>query len=135
VLHTTERVRSLFGESMLSGGMAAVLIYEPHDDISALLQLVVRRLGHTPKIWSGGDVDVPAIDMAIVEPGEPAGMRVAIRLSAAGVPVLFTSIFPPDDSTEALGPSAYLVKPFPLYRLEEAICAVLGPPMPTAAAC
>jgi hypothetical protein len=116
--------------------MAAVLIYEPHDDISSLLQLVVQRLGHTPILWSGGDLDVSALDAAIVEPGEPNGMRVAIRLAAAGIPVLFTSIFPPDDSTAALHPAAYLLKPFPLYRLEEAISEVLDPPArTTAAAC
>jgi hypothetical protein len=120
---------------MLTAGMAAVLIFEPHDDISALLQLVVRRLGHAPVAWTGGDVDLSAIDAAVVEPGEPTGMRLAMRLNAAGVPVLFTSIFPPDDSTDALHPSGYLVKPFPLYRLEEAICEMLGPPVPTAAAC
>ena len=116
--------------------MAAVLICEPHDDISALVQLVVTRLGHTPIRWSGGALDVGKIDVAIVEPGEPTGMRLAIRLCGAGVPVLFTSIFPPDDSTDSLHPAAYLVKPFPLYRLEEALNTVLGPPAHrTAAAC
>jgi hypothetical protein len=116
--------------------MAAVLICEPHDDIRSLLRLVVTRLGHTPLTWSGGDLDVSKIDAAIVEPGDPTGMRTAIRLAGAGVPVLFTSIFPPDDATNSLRPAAYLVKPFPLYRLEEAIVAVLGPPaQTTAAAC
>ncbi|HEV2591014.1 MAG TPA: hypothetical protein VGU02_03885 [Gaiellaceae bacterium] len=115
--------------------MAAVLIYEPHDDISALLQLVVRRLGHTPVVWTSGDVDLGAIDAAVVEPGEPTGMRLAIRLNSAAVPVLFTSIFPPDESTAALHPTDYLVKPFPLYRLEEAIGEMLRPPLSTAAAC
>ena len=120
---------------MLTGGMAAVLICEPHDDISSLLQLVVARLGHTPVVYTG-EPDVPEVDAAIVEPGEPAGMRIAIRLAAAGVPVLFTSIFPPDDSTSSLRPAAYLLKPFPLYRLEEAIADILGPPArTTAAAC
>ncbi len=116
--------------------MAAVLICEPHGDISSLLELVVRRLGHNPISWTGGDLDVSAIDAAIVEPGEPGGMRLAIRLVSAGVPVLFTSIFPPDDSTESLHPAAYLVKPFPLYTLEAALNTVLGPPAhTTAAAC
>jgi hypothetical protein len=115
--------------------MAAVLICEPHDDISSLLELVVRRLGHTPVSWSGAPSEVPAVDAAIVEPGEPVGMRLAIKLRAADVPVLFTSIFPPDDSTTSLHPAAYLVKPFPLYRLEEALRDVLGPPVHRAAAC
>lgn len=119
---------------MLTGGMAAVLICEPHDDISALLQLVVKRLGHTPVVFTGGEADVPEVDAAIVEPGEPVGMRLAIRLASAGVPVLFTSIFPPDESTASLRPAAFLLKPFPLYRLEEAIVDILGPPARTAAA-
>lgn len=119
---------------MLTAGMAAVLICEPHDDISALLQLVVKRLGHTPVVFAGGHADVPDVDAAIVEPGEPAGMRLAIRLASAGVPVLFTSIFPPDDTTTSLRPAAFLLKPFPLYRLEEAIADILGPPARTAAA-
>lgn len=116
--------------------MAAVLIHEPHDDIRSLLQLVVTRLGHTPVVSTGADTEVPEVDAAIVEPGEPAGMRIAIRLASAGVPVLFTSIFPPDDSTSSLRPAAYLLKPFPLYRLEEAIGDILGPTArTTAAAC
>jgi DNA-binding response OmpR family regulator len=105
--------------------VARVLICEPHDDISALLEAVVRRLGHQALSWTGGDVDVTAFDAALVEPGEPAGMRLAIRLHAHSIPVLFTSIFPPDKATLALEPAAYLVKPFPLYRLEEALIAVL----------
>lgn len=107
--------------------MAAVLICEPHGDVSSLLELVVTRLGHTPVIWSGGDLDPTRIDAAIVEPGDAACLRVAARLAAANVPVLFTSIFPPDDSTESLRPAAYLVKPFPLYRLAEALTAALAP--------
>lgn len=106
--------------------MAAVLICEPHGDISSLLELVVTRLGHTPVTWSG-DLDLSEIDAAIVEPGEAGCMRVATRLAAAGVPVLFTSIFPPDDSSESLRPAAYLVKPFPLYRLADALTAALQP--------
>jgi len=118
---------------MLTGGMAAVLICEPHDDISSLLELVVTRLGHTPVAWSP-DFDASQVDAAIVEPGDPGCMRLAIRLAAAGVPVLFTSIFPPDDSTTSLHPAAYLVKPFPLYRLSEALTDVLGSSPRTAAA-
>jgi hypothetical protein len=116
--------------------MAAVLIFEPYDDISSLVELVVMRLGHVPVVMHGGDVDPSAIDAAVVEPGEPGGMRLAIRLRDAGVPVVFTSIFPADDATLALHPAAYLVKPYPLYRLEQALRDVLGPPThAVAAAC
>lgn len=101
--------------------MARVLIWEPHDDICALLELVVRRLGHDPVPYLGADVTHISVDVAVVEPGEPDGMRLARRLRALGVPVLFTSIFPPDADKLELAPAAYLVKPFPLYALERAL--------------
>src|SRR4051794_26055516 len=76
--------------------VARILICEPHDDISALLELVVRRLGHEPVQFAGGEVDHIGIHAAVVEPGEAAALRVARGLRAQNVPVLFTSIYPPD---------------------------------------
>jgi hypothetical protein len=110
-----------------SAGVARILICEPHDDISALLELVVRRLGHEPVAFIGGDVDHIGIDVAVVEPGESAALKVARGLRAKNIPVLFTSIYPPDNDLLALQPSAYLVKPFPLYALERALQSALGP--------
>src|SRR5437763_5628835 len=98
--------------------VARILICEPHDDISALLELVVRRLGHEPVPFAGGDVDHIRIDAAVVEPGDEAALHVARGLRAQDVPVLFTSIYPPDAEVLELKPAAYLVKPFPLYALE-----------------
>lgn len=108
--------------------MARVLICEPHDDIAALLELVVRRLGHEPVTHCGGEgeVDAIGIDAAVIEPGEPGGFRIAQRLAGHGVPVLFTSIFPADHAMLELQPVAYLVKPFPLYALERALVAALA---------
>jgi CheY-like chemotaxis protein len=116
--------------------MARILICEPHDDITALLELVVRRLGHEPVAFAGGEVEHIGIDAAVVEPGEEAALRVARSLRAQNVPVLFTSIYPPDDELLGLGPAAYLVKPFPLYALERALEQALGEPAraPAAAA-
>ena len=105
--------------------MARILICEPHGDISALLELVVRRLGHEPVPYCGTDVTHISVDAAVIEPGEPDGMRLARTLRALNVPVLFTSIFPPDNEKLELGPAAYLVKPFPLYALERALEAAL----------
>jgi hypothetical protein len=102
-----------------------VLIWEPHADIKALLELVVRRLGHEPVGFEPA-LDLGTVDVAVIEPGEPEGMRLAIRVHDHGTPIIFTSIFPPDDASRALEPTAYLVKPFPLYRLEEAIADALG---------
>lgn len=104
--------------------MARILICEPHDDISALLELVVRRLGHDPVPYCGGDV-VAGFDAAVIEPGEDHGLTLARSLRAQGVPVLFTSIYPAGSDVLALAPAAYLVKPFPLYALERALVAAL----------
>ena len=117
--------------------MARVLICEPHDDISALLELVVRRLGHEPVTHGGEteDSDLSAFDAAVIEPGDEIGLRLARALRATNVPVLFTSIYPAENDVLALEPAAYLVKPFPLYALERALAAALTPAqLPVAAA-
>jgi CheY-like chemotaxis protein len=106
--------------------VARVLICEPHDDISALLELVVRRLGHEPVAFMGGDVDHIGVDAAVIEPGEASALQVARNLRSRNVPVLFTSIYPPDEEALELEPAAYLVKPFPLYALERALEAALA---------
>jgi hypothetical protein len=51
------------------------------------------------------------------------------------VPVLFASIYPPDNELLELRPVTYLVKPFPLYALERALQQALTPkPHPPAPA-
>jgi CheY-like chemotaxis protein len=107
--------------------VARILIVEPHVDIRALLELVVRRLGHEPMVWDGSDPELLEADAAVIEPGEGPGLTLARRLRALDVPVLFTSIFPADHDALELQPSAYLVKPFPLYALENALDAALAP--------
>jgi len=117
--------------------VARILICEPHDDIGALLELVVRRLGHEPVPCdeAAEAVDVSAFDAAVIEPGEERGMRLARALRATNVPVLFTSIYPAESDVLALEPAAYLVKPFPLYALERALVTALAPAQqPVAAA-
>jgi DNA-binding response OmpR family regulator len=106
--------------------VSRILISEPHDDISALLELVVRRLGHEP-VFASGAVDHIGVDAAVIEPGEVEGLALARSLRACGVPVLFTSIYPADAALLELEPAAYLVKPFPLYALERALEAALAP--------
>ena len=115
-------------------GVARVLICEPHDDISALLELVVRRLGHEPVPYMGGGVEHLNLDAAVVEPGEESAFRLAQQLRASDVPVLFTSIYPAEQEALELKPCAYLVKPFPLYALERALEAALAVVRPAAAA-
>jgi DNA-binding response OmpR family regulator len=116
--------------------VARVLICEPHDDISALLELVVRRLGHEPATYDekAGAADLSAFDAAVIEPGEERGLQLARALRTTNVPVLFTSIYPAESEVLALEPAAYLVKPFPLYALERALAAALVSAQPVAAA-
>ena len=99
--------------------MARILICEAHDDISALLELVVRRLGHEP-VLNGAGAHL-GVDAAVIEPGADGGLELARTLRGQSVPVLFTSIYPAENDMLALEPSAYLVKPFPLYALERAL--------------
>jgi hypothetical protein len=113
------------------GSVPRVLIFEPHDDIRSLFELVTRRLGYEPVAF--GQSEPGTFDVALIEPGEPGGMRLAMRMHAQGTPVVFTSIFPADHATQALRPAAHLVKPFPLYRLEEALHAAVEPPRQAAA--
>src|SRR6476620_8045657 len=103
-----------------SAHVARVLICEPHGDISALLELVVRRLGHEPVRHDGAldGADLASFGAAVIEPGDELGLRLARALRATNVPVLFTSIYPAESEVLALEPVAYLVKPFPLYALE-----------------
>jgi DNA-binding response OmpR family regulator len=89
-----------------------------------LLELVVRRLGHDPVTYVEGE-SVSRIEAAIIEPGDPNGLRLAQELRDSEVPVLFTSIYPADDGVLDLQPAAYLIKPFPLYALERALAAAL----------
>src|SRR5437763_145387 len=88
-----------------SSGVARVLICEPHDDISALLELVVRRLGHEPVPYMGGGVEHLHLDAAVIEPGEESAFKVARGLRDRDVPVLFTSIYPAEQDALDLKPS------------------------------
>jgi CheY-like chemotaxis protein len=106
------------------GQMARILICEPHDDITALLELVIRRLGHEPVDWC--DHGAAEVDIAVLEPGEPAGLELARLPRRRDIPMLFTSIYPPDAETLELRPAAYLVKPFPLHALERALQRALA---------
>lgn len=116
--------------------MARILIVEPHSDIRSLLQIVIARLGHDAVVHdgNGNDNGVGDVDAAVIEPGEGTGLALAQRLRGLGVPVVFTSIFPAEDDALRLGPTAYLVKPFALYALENALAAALDrAPAPAAA--
>ncbi len=70
---------------------------------------------------NGNDEEPGDIDVAVIEPGDGSGLPLARRLRDRDRPVVFTSIFPPDDRSLDLTPVAYLVKPFSLFDLENAL--------------
>lgn len=114
--------------------MSVILICEPNDDTYALLELVVRRLGHEPLRCDGHLDESTALSLVaelhsglgLIEPGMPGAFAVAERLHRAGVPLVFASIFPPDEETVRLHPFAHLVKPFPLQLLQRALADALS---------
>jgi CheY-like chemotaxis protein len=114
--------------------VSVILICEPNDDTYALLELVVRRLGHEPLRCDGHLDESTALSLVaelhsglgLIEPGMPGAFAVAERLHRAGVPLVFASIFPPDEETVRLHPFAHLVKPFPLQLLQRALADALS---------
>lgn len=105
--------------------MARVLIVEPHADIRALLEHVVKRLGHEPVLSDWHDTEAPAADIGVIEPGDPQGIPYARQLREQGRPVVFASIFPATSEALDLEPVAYFIKPFALNDLETAVEAAL----------
>ena len=107
--------------------MARILICEPHADIRSLLAFVVRRLGHEPVISDGSREQVVAADAIVLEPGQQEALELArwARQEVPTVAIVCASIFPPWPETVALEPDAFLVKPFPLFKLEHALSSAL----------
>ena len=105
--------------------MSRILVVEPHRDIRSLLEIVIARLGHEAVVHDATEELVADVDAAVIDPGQPGALVIAQRLSARCVPTVLTSIFPPDRDALDLGPVAYLVKPFPLYALEDALATAL----------
>jgi CheY-like chemotaxis protein len=105
--------------------MARILIVEPHADLRTLLDLVVRRLGHEPVVQGPGEGDPVDLDAGVIEVGDGSGLLAARRLRELGRPVVLMGVVPAGDEARAIAPAAYLVKPFPLHRLERALSAAL----------
>jgi DNA-binding response OmpR family regulator len=114
--------------------VARILVFEPHGDIRALLEIVITRLGHEPSVFAGRLDDAVDIDAAVIDPDEGDGLSLARGLRERGVPVIFTSIFPAGPRALELEPAAYLVKPFPLFALEQALEQAVRP-APARASC
>jgi DNA-binding response OmpR family regulator len=108
--------------------VARILICEPHADIRTMLSFVVRRLGHEPLVSDGSHDQLFGVDAVVVEPGCAESLATAewTREHAPDVAIVCTSIYPASHKSVTLKPDAYLVKPFPLYELENALSSALG---------
>lgn len=109
--------------------MACVLLSEPDPDVRRLLTAVLERAGHEAVAISGRpDAELPEGDILVAEPAYGEGHRQAwaLRRRDPSLPIVLVSILPPESALLALAPSAYLVKPFPIARLEQVVAEALA---------
>jgi CheY-like chemotaxis protein len=103
--------------------VARILICEPHAEVRELLGHVVVRLGHEPVDALAHAPDGDDVDAVLLEPAHAPSRETVARLrqSRPALPVVCTSIHPPTGDEDDLNPFAYLLKPFALEDLEDAI--------------
>jgi DNA-binding response OmpR family regulator len=105
--------------------MARIQIIEQVEEIAQLIAHVVTGLGH--EAVYGLDLHAEDIDALVVEPGPYESLEAAraLRAERADLPIVMVSIYPNSAETLALQPSSYIVKPFRLPELEQAITAAI----------
>jgi DNA-binding response OmpR family regulator len=111
--------------------VARILICEPHAEVRGLLAHVVTRLGHEPVVPADDSqpgFEAGAVDVLVIEPADPRALAAAqiLRLQREDVPIVCASIHPPSSHTLRLEPVAYIVKPFALGELEDALHAAVA---------
>lgn len=112
--------------------MARILIAENRQAVRRLMELRVERLGHEPVAWTGQDVDAAELDAVLVEPADPEALAFARELRRAhpSLPIVISSVRERTLETASLRPTAHLVKPFALSRLERALADALALALP-----
>jgi hypothetical protein len=99
-----------------------VLIAESNDDVRALLELTVQRLGYKAvRPQERGDVDA-----ILLEPGCAVGRSVLRRFRDDAPPVICLSIYPREEGLEPPSSVAYLVKPASTLAIGDALRTVFG---------
>jgi DNA-binding response OmpR family regulator len=106
--------------------MARILLNEADPDVRRLLALLLGRLGHEVTLASPGK-EPESVDLMLLEPASRACLDLALRARAAQptLPIVCVSVLPEEGSALALGPLAYLTKPFALDDLHAAVDAAL----------
>ena len=109
--------------------MARILVAEPAPEVRRLVAHVVSRLGHEPVVFGeGGEHDHEEIDAAVVEPVFSAGVAavLAIRARDPDLPLVCVSIHPRTTLVDALEAVEFVLKPFRLAELEDAVRSALA---------
>jgi CheY-like chemotaxis protein len=107
--------------------MALFLIIEPDEDIRRLYAAVVRGLGHEAALFDGLPTAKP--DVVLVEPADPESLAAALRLQRddPDLPIICASVDKPArEETHALRATTYLLKPFNLVDLTNALQLALS---------
>ena len=114
--------------------MARILVADKDPAVRRLLEARLDHLGHEPVSWDGETAAVHGIDAALVEPSDPETLWFArvLRRDQPHVPIVVSSSRGRTLETASLRPSAHLVKPFALSRLERALDDALAPDYPLA---
>jgi hypothetical protein len=102
-----------------------ILIDEPHHDVRALLVQMAARLGYEPVAVHGVCAAPADARVLVFEPAEPECLEHAEALlrERPELRLVCVSIRPPEPSWLALGPIAYMTKPFTLESLRTALDA------------
>ena len=102
--------------------MRRVLIAEYDDDVRAILELTVHRLGYEP-VGADESTDV---DVILVEPASAVGRSVLRRFGADSPPVICLSIYPREKALEPAASVAYLVKPVSSTKIASVLRTVFA---------
>jgi CheY-like chemotaxis protein len=111
--------------------MRRVLVLEPYEGIRAVIESVVRLLGHEPVAVTAGAslAEVGPVHAAVIEPAAPAAPKLLQELLDADpqFPIIYVSIVAGGEPEMlAVEPVAYLVKPFAVSDLSAALERALG---------
>jgi CheY-like chemotaxis protein len=103
-----------------------ILISEPNDDVRALLELIVRRLGYHA-VAADDEAAAPVdVDAMLLEPACEVGQATLDSYGEAAPPVVCLSVYPREEGLEPSGSVAYLLKPASTASIAEALAAALA---------
>jgi hypothetical protein len=102
-----------------------VLIAEPNDDVRALLELTVQRLGYE-SVRAQERTGRDDIDAILLEPACSVGRSLLRRFGDDAPPVICLSIYPREAGLEPAASVAYLVKPASTTAIGDALRTVFN---------